>query len=102
MRERANRVKLLLGPGGDGEIDTEKLLTKGFQHGILVLPGTSSLPNERKSAHVRLSFSLLTEEMVHEALRRLRAVVISEREEHALTTSVSKVREANEANSTRF
>jgi len=78
-------VKLLLGPGGDGDIDTEKLLTKGFQHGILVLPGTSSLPNERKSAHVRLSFSLLPEEMTHEALRRLRAVVISERKERALT-----------------
>ena len=77
-----HRVKLLLNPNGDGEGDTKDLmLTKAFKNGVLALPGTFSLPNERKSAYVRLTFSLLSEEEVHEGLRRLRAVIIMEREE---------------------
>ncbi|KAH0832989.1 pyridoxal phosphate-dependent transferase [Lanmaoa asiatica] len=73
-------IKLLPNPNGDGEGDSEELiLTKAFQNGVLALPGTSSLPNGQKSAHVRLTFSLLPEEMMHEALRRLRTVLVRER-----------------------
>ena len=74
-----NRVKLLLNPNGDGEGDSEELIfTKAFQNGVLALPGTTCLPNGGKSAHVRLTFTLLPEEKVHEALRRLRTVIVQE------------------------
>lgn len=74
-------MKLLLNPNGDKEGDSEDLiLTKAFRNGVLALPGTAFLPNKRKSAHVRLTFALLPEETVHEALRRLRTVIVTERE----------------------
>jgi len=88
-------VRLLLDPNDDGESDTEKLVSKGIQNGVLVLPGSCAFPSGKKSAHVRLSFSLLSEEMVHEALRRLRAAIVSERKERALAIPGSKARQNN-------
>ncbi|KAG0702809.1 TdiD protein [Suillus ampliporus] len=62
------------------EGDSEDLIrTKAYEGGVLALPGTVFLPNGRKTAYVRASFSLCTEEQVNEALKRLRTVLLKER-----------------------
>jgi len=75
--------KLLLNPTEEGEEqegDSESVIrTQAFERGVLVLPGTVFLPNGRKTAYVRASFSLLGEEDVDEALKRLRATVLDAR-----------------------
>ena len=45
------------------------------------MPGTVFIPNGAKTAHVRAAFSLLEEQEVNEALRRLRLVILKERGE---------------------
>jgi len=56
--------------------DSEALVrTKAFENGVLALPGTIFLPNGKKTAYVRASFSLLEEDQVNEALRRLAEVL---------------------------
>ncbi|EIW84422.1 PLP-dependent transferase [Coniophora puteana RWD-64-598 SS2] len=76
--------KLLLNPNanaGDDDGDSSDLISnKAFKNGVLALPGAMFYPNGRKSAHVRAAFSLLSEEQVREALRRLRETVLKERE----------------------
>lgn len=82
MSASASRFKLIL-PTADasGEGDSESLIrTKAFENGVLALPGTVFLPNGAKTAYVRASFSLLEEAEVREALRRLREVLVRERE----------------------
>lgn len=69
------RFKLLLPDGGDSE---SIIRTKAYEHGVLALPGTVFLPSGKKTAYVRAAFSLLSEEDVEEALRRLRQVLIQE------------------------
>jgi len=49
----------------------EKAVAKGF----LAVPGTSFMPSGSKSAAVRVSFSLATEDQAEEGFRRLRLVV---------------------------
>lgn len=75
--------KLLLSPNQTSNIDegdSEDLIrTKAYEGGVLALPGTVFLPNGRKTAFVRASFSLCTEEQVNEALKRLRTVLLKER-----------------------
>ena len=71
------RFRLLLGEDGDS---ASVIQTKAFEGGVLALPGTVFLPNGARSAYVRASFSLLEEELVDEALRRLRVVILKERE----------------------
>lgn len=70
------RFRLLLGDDGDS---ASIIQTKAFQGGVLALPGTVFFPNGARTTYVRASFSLLEEEQVNEALRRLRAVVLEER-----------------------
>ena len=74
--ERPFRFKLLLGNDGDS---TSVIRTKAFAGGVLALPGTVFFPNGERTAYVRASFSLLEEEQVNEALRRLRVVLLTER-----------------------
>jgi DNA-binding transcriptional MocR family regulator len=74
--ERSFRFKLLLGEDGDSE---SVIRTKAFAGGVLALPGTVFFPNGERTAYVRASFSLLDEELVNEALRRLRVVLLTER-----------------------
>lgn len=69
--------KLLL---GDDEDSASVIQTKAFAGGVLALPGTVFFPNGERTAYVRASFSLLEEEQVDEALRRLRVVLLKERE----------------------
>jgi len=75
--------KLLLLPNQTSEVDegdSEDLIrTKAYEGGVLALPGTIFLPSGRKTAFVRASFSLSTEEQVNEALKRLRTVLLKER-----------------------
>ncbi|KAG6898958.1 hypothetical protein C0993_002328, partial [Termitomyces sp. T159_Od127] len=68
--------KLLLADDPSVEGDSQALISeKAVKDGVLALPGTAFLPNDRKTAYVRASFSLLTEEDVDEALRRLSKVI---------------------------
>ncbi|GLB40686.1 putative PLP-dependent transferase [Lyophyllum shimeji] len=69
--------KLLL---GDDSGDSRALIAdKAVEKGVLALPGTVFLPNGRKTPYVRASFSLLGEDEVDEALRRLAQVVADAR-----------------------
>ncbi|KAI1796868.1 PLP-dependent transferase [Ganoderma leucocontextum] len=73
--------KLQLGNTGT-EGDSEAIIrTKALENGVLALPGTIFLPSGRKTTYVRASFSLLPEDQVDEALRRLREVILKAREE---------------------
>lgn len=75
------RFKLLNPSAPSAPGDSESLIrTKAFENGVLALPGTVFLPNGAKTAYVRASFSLLEEAEVREALRRLREVLVRERE----------------------
>ncbi|KAF5349796.1 hypothetical protein D9758_010181 [Tetrapyrgos nigripes] len=57
---------------GASEPDSKALIEgAAYANGVLALPGTVFLPNGGKSGYVRASFSLLTEEQVEEALKRL-------------------------------
>ncbi|KAH0584832.1 hypothetical protein H2248_008110 [Termitomyces sp. 'cryptogamus'] len=68
--------KLLLTDDPSVEGDSQALIAeKAVKSGVLALPGTAFLPNDRKTAHVRAAFSLLSEEDVNEALRRLSKVI---------------------------
>lgn len=71
------RFILLLGEDGDS---ASVIRTKAFEGGVLALPGAVFLPNGTRTAYVRASFSLLEEGQVNEALRRLRTVMLRERE----------------------
>ena len=72
--------KLLISdkPGEEGD-SLDLIRKKAFENGVLALPGTVFLPDGRKTAYVRASFSLLSEDDVNEALRRLRVTVLEAR-----------------------
>lgn len=70
-----------MNPDPNEEGDSKELIqTKALENGVLALPGTVFFPNGRRSAYVRASFSLLTTEEINEALRRLREILLRERE----------------------
>ena len=74
-----HRFKLQLGKS-ETEGDSEEIIrTKALENGVLALPGTIFLPSGRKTTYVRASFSLLPEDQVDEALRRLREVILEAR-----------------------
>jgi tryptophan aminotransferase len=79
------RFKLLLDPNdnlshSEDQDDSEAIIkTKALEHGVLALPGTVFLPNSRKTAYVRASFSTTEPDNVDEAMRRLRDVVLEAR-----------------------
>lgn len=80
------RFKLLLkAPNGSGDADNDDgdsetiIRTNALEKGVLALPGTVFLPDGRKTAYVRASFSLLCEEDVNEAIRRLKEVILEAR-----------------------
>ncbi|KAJ4470462.1 PLP-dependent transferase [Lentinula aciculospora] len=62
------------------EQDSRTLIeTHAFANGVLALPGTVFLPNGSKTPYVRASFSLLDENQVIEAMKRLRKTVLEVR-----------------------
>ena len=70
---------MLIGSESD-EGDSESIIRKNaVERGVLALPGTVFLPNGRKTAYVRASFSLLTPEEVDEAVKRLRDAILDAR-----------------------
>lgn len=72
--------KLLIAdtPGEEGD-SLDLVQNKAFENGVLALPGMVFLPDMRKSAYVRASFSLLSEEDMNEGLRRLRITILESR-----------------------
>ena len=72
------RFKLLLNSNNSTEDgDSEAVIkTKAFEKGVLALPGTVFLPNGRKTAYVRASFSLTEEKDVDKAIQRLRDTIL--------------------------
>ena len=72
--------KLLIAdkPGEEGD-SFDLIRNKAFENGVLALPGAVFLPDGRKTAYVRASFSLLSEKDVNEALRRLRVTILETR-----------------------
>lgn len=62
-------------PEGDSQ---ELIETRAYANGVLALPGTVFIPTNTKTAYVRASFSLLDEDEVNEALRRLGEVIRKE------------------------
>jgi tryptophan aminotransferase len=75
-----HRFKLLLSDDPLEKGDSHSvILTTGVERGVLALPGTAFLPNGRKTAYVRASFSLTPEKDVDEAIKRLREAVLAAR-----------------------
>jgi len=72
--------KLLIAdkPGEEGD-SLDLVQNKAFKNGVLGLPGAIFLPDGRKTAYVRASFSLLSEEEMNEGLRRLRITILEAR-----------------------
>ncbi|KAF9057876.1 pyridoxal phosphate-dependent transferase [Panaeolus papilionaceus] len=72
--------KLIIDPnspsGGDSE---EAIRTIAFKKGVLALPGTIFLPSGRKTAYVRASFSMVSQEQMHMALARLKEAILEAR-----------------------
>ena len=71
-----SRFRLLL---KDGASDSEEIIRdRAYKKGVLALPGISFMPDGKPTTYVRASFSLLEPEVVDEALRRLREVLLEE------------------------
>lgn len=74
---------MLIDPPSSAEVeeaDSKTLIeTHAFANGVLALPGTVFLPNGSKTPYVRASFSLLAEEEVEEAVKRLRKTILEVR-----------------------
>lgn len=72
-------LKLNLPPAGpqDPEGDSFALISeKAKEAGVLAVPGVAFIPDGAKTCYVRTSFSIIDEEDVEEAFRRLRDVVL--------------------------
>ena len=76
------RFRLLLGESTGTEDSDEIIRRKAYKKGVLALPGKSFMFNGAPTPYVRAAFSLLEPEVVDEALRRLREVLLEEREVH--------------------
>lgn len=77
--EVENIKTVTVSSGSEHEGDSAVFVrTKAVDSGILVLPGQSTYFDGRKTCCVRVSFSLLSEEEVDEALRRLASVLRTE------------------------
>ena len=72
------RFKLIVDLDGENDSD-EVIRTTALERGVLALPGTVFYASGRKSAYVRASFSLLPPEVVEEAIKRLRDVILDAR-----------------------
>ncbi|KAK0469533.1 pyridoxal phosphate-dependent transferase [Desarmillaria tabescens] len=72
--------KLRLGVSEHEEGDSESVIrTNAFERGVIALPGTVFLPNGRKTAYVRASFSAVGEEDAEEGIKRLRDAILDAR-----------------------
>ncbi|KAL4866675.1 hypothetical protein BDV12DRAFT_198897 [Aspergillus spectabilis] len=68
-------LELRLPPGND----SFKLLSEqGMENGILAIPGVAFMPGREKTCQIRVSFSLVSEEHMDEACRRIARLVDTE------------------------
>lgn len=67
-------------PADEGD-SFELISTKAKAAGVLAVPGMAFMPSGGKTCYVRTSFSIIPEEEVDEAFRRLRKVVLGAWEE---------------------
>ncbi|EFI27171.1 kynurenine/alpha-aminoadipate aminotransferase [Coprinopsis cinerea okayama7 len=79
-------IKLRL-PYQNREADSTAFIRdKAISKGVLVLPGATAFPDGRKTTRVRLSFSLLSDQEMEEAIKRL-AEVLREEQPHSVLPS---------------
>ncbi|KAF9885521.1 hypothetical protein FE257_012849 [Aspergillus nanangensis] len=71
-------LTLRLPPGRDS---FELLRRQGMESGILAIPGVAFMPKEQKMCQIRVSFSLISEDNMAEACRRISRLVESAWEE---------------------
>ncbi|KAJ6496410.1 pyridoxal phosphate-dependent transferase [Mycena sanguinolenta] len=74
-------IKLLVHPDGRTSDSFEIILTKAVNKGVLAVPGTAFMPLGGSTPFVRVSFSLIEEDMAEEACRRLRETILEARAE---------------------
>ncbi|KAI5122317.1 hypothetical protein M0805_002484 [Coniferiporia weirii] len=75
-------IKLLLNDPSDSnaaEGDSGIVLTLALQRKIVVLPGAAFIPDGKKTAYIRVSFSQLNEDDFEEAVKRVAQVIIDAR-----------------------
>ncbi|KAL4813844.1 pyridoxal phosphate-dependent transferase [Aspergillus spinulosporus] len=65
-------LELKLPPGMDS---FELLRTQGMKNGVLAIPGVAFMPGGEKTCYIRVSFSLVPEEDMDEACRRIARLV---------------------------
>ncbi|KAJ6459452.1 TdiD protein [Mycena vitilis] len=75
------RIWAIAGIDGCTQDSGRVVRTQAFERGVLALPGTVFLPNGRATPFVRAAFSLLGEDEVDEALKRLRDTILAARAE---------------------
>jgi len=68
-------LKLNLAPEGQEGDSAELIKTKAVEKGVLAVPGVGFMPSGSKTACVRTSFSLTSDEDADEAFRRLAEVI---------------------------
>ena len=72
-------LRLNLPPSGPDDVEGDSfalISDKAQKAGVLAVPGVAFVPDGSKSCYVRTSFSIIAEEDVEEAFRRLRDVVL--------------------------
>ncbi|TFK24932.1 TdiD protein [Coprinopsis marcescibilis] len=73
------RCQNLGSPGEEDEGDSAAFIRdKAMHRGVLLLPGANAYVDDRSTARVRVSFSLLSDEQMEEAVRRLAEVLREE------------------------
>ncbi|KAF7364389.1 Aminotran-1-2 domain-containing protein [Mycena sanguinolenta] len=74
-------IKLLVHPDGRTSDSLKIILEKAVNKGVLAVPGTAFMPLAGPTPFVRVSFSLIEEDMAEEACRRLREAILDARAE---------------------
>lgn len=62
----------------EDEDSTTFIRETAVPRGVLVLPGKAAFPDGRETLHVRLSFSLLSDEEMEEAVKRLAGAIVEQ------------------------
>ncbi|KAJ2917040.1 hypothetical protein MD484_g3390, partial [Candolleomyces efflorescens] len=68
-------------PNTDAEDSTPFIRDTAVPRGVLVLPGKTAFPDGRETLHVRLSFSLLSDEEMEEAVKRLAGAIVEQQQQ---------------------
>lgn len=74
-------LKLQLTKDGSPGDSSRLISSTALEKGVLAVPGVGFLPNEGVSSHVRVSFSMATEEDAELGFQRLRECILEARGE---------------------